>query len=111
MKLAICGSRYISSLNLEEYLPSGVKEIVSGGALGVDKLAADYAVSHGIRLVEFLPDYKRYGRRAPLVRNAQIADYADELLAFPKSDSRGTYHTIKLFEKRNKPVNVVICDD
>lgn len=39
MKLAIIGSRGVMAENLEQYLPSNVTEIVSGGAKGVDACA------------------------------------------------------------------------
>ncbi len=109
LKLAIIGSRSLVNLtDLGDVLPEGVSEIVSGGARGVDSAAAAYAKEHGIKLVEFLPDYEKYGRSAPLVRNQQIVDYADEGLAFWDGVSRGTVHTIKLFKKANKPIRVLI---
>ena len=57
MKIAIIGFRTLTVPNIEEYLPEGVTEIVSGGALGVDKAAARFARIHGIKLIEFLPDH------------------------------------------------------
>lgn len=107
MKLAIVGSRNISGVNIEEYLPEGIDEIVSGGARGIDSVAAAYAKTHGIKLVEFLPDYKKYpGRVAPLRRNDQIADYADEVIAFWDGVSSGTKYTIEAFKKRGKKVRI-----
>ena len=107
MKLAIIGSRNADVPNLETYLPEGVTEIVSGGARGVDTIAATYAKENGITLTEFLPDYQRYKRGAPLKRNEQIAEYADRVLAFWDGTSRGTLYTIKLFEKLGKPTTIV----
>lgn len=69
MKLAIIGSRGLWVEDLGAYLPPGVTELVSGGAKGIDTCAREYALSHGLKLTEFLPDYRRYGRAAPLVRN------------------------------------------
>ena len=43
MKLAIIGSRGIEDFNIDEYVGEEVNEIVSGGAKGIDALAADYA--------------------------------------------------------------------
>ncbi len=108
MKLAIIGSRSITDPNIEEYLPDGVTEIVSGGAKGIDEAAARYAKQNGIKLTEFLPDYERYGRAAPIVRNKLIAEYADECLAFWDSWSHGTKYTIECFRKLNKPVEVIV---
>ena len=58
MRVAIVGSRGLSVTNLEKYLPNGVTEIVSGGAKGIDTCAREYAVSNGIKLTEFLPEYQ-----------------------------------------------------
>ena len=108
MKLAIVGSRTLDVPNLEDYFPEGVTEIVSGGARGVDEMAAQFARAHNIKLTEFLPDYARYGRGAPLKRNEQIAEYADAGLAFWDSSSRGTKYTIERFRAFGKPITVVI---
>ena len=91
-----------------DYMPNDLTEIVSGGARGVDKQAADYAKSNNICLTEFLPDYARYGRAAPLKRNIQIAEYADAVLAFWDGTSKGTQYTISMFEKLGKPVTIQI---
>ena len=81
MKIAVIGSRGLKVNDLEKYLPKEVTEIVSGGARGIDTCAREYAVANGLKLTEFLPEYEKYGRVAPLRRNLQIIDYADEVLA------------------------------
>lgn len=107
MKLAIIGSRNLNLYNVGDYLPADVSEIVSGGARGIDSAAADYARRNAIPLTEFLPDYARYGRAAPLKRNEKIAQYADEALAFWDGTSRGTAYAINLFHKLGKRVTVI----
>ena len=69
MKVAIVGSRTLKIQNLEDYLPQGVTEIVSGGAKGIDTSAQEYAHQKGLKLTELLPEYRRYGRGAPSRRN------------------------------------------
>ena len=108
MKLAIIGSRGAKINDLEKYLPDGVSEIVSGGAKGADSFAAEYARKNGIPLTEFLPEYEKFGRAAPLKRNGKIVEYADEGLAFWDGSSKGTKYTIELFKKANKKITVVI---
>ena len=110
MKLAIVGSRGIRIENIEEFLPCGIDEIVSGGAKGIDECAAEYARKKGIKLTEFLPEYSRYGRAAPLKRHDAIAEYADEAIAFWDGRSRGTRFTISAFERLGKTVRVVTVD-
>lgn len=106
MKLAIIGSRGLWVENLGDYLPPGVTEIVSGGAKGIDSCARQYAQEHGLKLTEFLPDYPRYGRGAPLKRNLEIIAYADQVLAFWDGNSPGTKHVINQCKKQKKKVTV-----
>ncbi|MBE6911174.1 MAG: DUF2493 domain-containing protein [Ruminococcaceae bacterium] len=108
MKVAIIGSRNITVENLGDYLPENTTEIVSGGAKGVDICAREYAVENGIKLTEFLPDYARYRRGAPLKRNIQIIEYADTVLAFWDGKSKGTKFVIDNCEKTGKEVKVII---
>lgn len=110
MKIAVIGSRNISVLDLEKYLPRENIEIVSGGATGVDSYAADFARKEGIKLTEFLPEYKKYGRAAPIIRNKQIVDYADEVIAFWDGKSKGTLSVIKYCEKTGKPCKIIMCE-
>ena len=111
MKLAIIGSRNITNIDIEKYLPEGVTEIVSGGAKGVDTLAKEYANKHNIKYTEFIPNYSRYKKAAPLKRNEKIAEYADCCLAFWNGKSNGTEYTIKHFHLLNKKIFTVIIPD
>ncbi len=106
MKVAVIGSRGLYVDHLKDYLPEGVTEIVSGGAKGIDTCAKDYALRHGLKLTEFLPEYEKYGRGAPLRRNITIIEYADFVLAFWDGRSRGTKYVIDNCKKRNIPVAV-----
>ena len=108
MKIAIIGTRTIFVDNIADYLDNDCDEIVSGGAKGIDTQAANLAKEKGIALTEFLPNYKRYGRAAPLIRNKEIVDYADKVLAFWDGKSKGTANTIDIFKKLNKKVTVII---
>lgn len=109
VKLAIIGSRGLKSAAIGAYISSDVTEIVSGGAKGIDQCARAYAMANGLALTEFLPDYARYKRSAPLRRNEQIVCYADEVLAFWDGRSAGTKHVIGLCEKAGKRCRVVLC--
>lgn len=106
MKIAVIGSRGLRVNNLEKYLPKNTTEIVSGGAIGIDTCAKNYALSYKIKLTEFLPEYEKYGRSAPLKRNLQIIAYADEVLAFWDGESHGTKYVIENCKKQNKQVKI-----
>ena len=107
MKIAIIGSRSIQSISLSEYV-TAEDEIVSGGAVGVDRCAAEYARENNIKLTEFLPEYSRYSKTAPIIRNKQIVDYADEVLIFWDGKSKGTLSVIKYAEKSQTPCKIII---
>ena len=106
MKVAVIGSRGLTVDNLEKYLPDDTTEIISGGARGVDASAREYAQRHGLKLTEYLPEYSKYGRSAPLKRNLTIIENADLVLAFWDGLSRGTKYVIDNCKKRNIPVEI-----
>ena len=106
IKLAVVGSRSLNQIDLSRYLSGNVTEVISGGATGVDTLAESYARKHGIPFRAFHPDYQRYGRRAPLVRNRLIADACDQVGALWDGLSRGTWYTVNYARQRGKPVEV-----
>ena len=106
MKIAIIGSRNITVEHLERYLPTQADEIVSGGARGIDSCAKKYAEQNGLKITEFLPEYQRYGRGAPLKRNDQIIAYADMVVAFWDGSSKGTKYVIERCRRIGKGVIV-----
>lgn len=108
MKVAVIGSRGLTVNNLGKYLPKEVTEIVFGGAKGIDTCAREYALANNIKLTEFLPEYEKFGRGAPLKRNLQIIDYADLVLAFWDGKSSGTKYIIDNCKKRTKIVRVFL---
>ena len=110
MKVAVIGSRGLSVSDLGRYLPENTTEIVSGGAKGVDTSAREYAQPRGIKLTEFLPEYTKYGRSAPLKRNITIIEYSDIVLAFWDGKSRGTKFVIDNCRKLGVEVRVYIMD-
>ena len=107
MKLAIVGSRSIE-IELSDYIPNNATCLVSGGAKGIDSCVRVFAERSGINLIEFLPDYKRYGKAAPLIRNKQIVEYADKVLIFWNGSSKGTKFVIEECKKQTKEYEVYI---
>ena len=55
--------------------------IISGHSLGVDRMVEAYAQRMGIPCEVYPADWKKYGKRAGMVRNAEMAEVADELVA------------------------------
>lgn len=111
--VCICGSRSIKDLNLDFYLdPNYFGEIVTGGAAGVDTIAEKWAKKHNIEWICYLPQYEIYGGKyAPLVRNKQMIEYADECIAFWDGKSKGTLMTIEYALSLERKVAVHIVED
>ena len=107
MKLLVVGSRSIKDFDLSPYISEKVDTIISGGAGGVDSLAERYADKHRISKYIIRPHYNLYGRAAPLKRNEQMVDMADEVLIIWDGQSKGTEYTIKYAKKMNKKTNLV----
>ena len=96
--VAVVGSRGVKSCaallaRLAELNPA---EVVSGGAAGVDALAATWARTHGVLLTELRPDYAAHGpTAAPHVRNAEIVRRASLVLVVWDGRSKGTLSALK----------------
>ena len=77
--------------------------IVQGGAPGADKLAREYAISHGLECAEFPADWQKYGKAAGPKRNDQMTAFVASKggigLFFWDGQSRGTRHCIKSARK------------
>jgi hypothetical protein len=107
--LAVVGSRSFDDYETLKATLSkrSIDKIVSGGAIGADSLAARYAKENGIELIEFLPDWKKYGKTAGFLRNKQIIDAATHVIAFWDGNSRGTQHSMNLAKLFKKPLEVI----
>ena len=118
MRVAIIGSRSIEYEKQQKkayallcsHIPANATEIVSGGAVGIDSLAEIYARHNGLPMKIFKPDYARYGKRAPLVRNDEIIHYAQYVLAIWDGKSHGTAYTVAACIKDGVPVKVVTME-
>ncbi|MFI3173716.1 MAG: hypothetical protein R3Y53_00770 [Bacillota bacterium] len=107
MKLAIIGSRGITNIDLSQYVSEDVRMIVSGGAKGIDTLAEAYADKKRLSKCIIRPEYKKYGKGGAIIRNKEIVDFADEVLAFWDGKSKGTKSVIAYANEIGKVVQIV----
>ena len=115
MKTIICGSRSVTNYALLEQAikESGFKitEVVCGMAKGADSLGFDWATANGIPIKEFPADWKNLGRKAGVLRNVEMLDYAGAngcVIALHQNNSAGTKHTISEANKRRMKVYVKV---
>lgn len=110
MKLIIAGSRSISDLRIVEdtILKSGwrneITEIVSGCACGVDKLGEMWAEQNSIPVKRFPANWKKFGKKAGSIRNKQMSEYGNKLIAIWNGNSTGTIDMVQQMKIAEKPV-------
>lgn len=118
MKLIIAGGRdfadtglMISSLTelVEQGKISDNPELVCGMAHGADMLAYSLWANNRMSIHKFPADWNTHGKSAGYKRNAEMAEFADALIAFWDGESKGTRHMIDIMLTRypNKPVYVI----
>lgn len=108
MKVIIAGSRTITDYNLviKAVKDSGftITEVVCGAANGVDSLGERYAKENNIKLSYFYADWSGKGRAAGTLRNEQMGNYSDCLIAIWDGKSPGTKHMINYAKNFSKLV-------
>jgi hypothetical protein len=83
-----------------------ISELVSGMCRGPDMIAYRAARRKGLAVREFPADWSKHGKAAGPIRNRQMAEYADALVAVYDGKSRGTRNMIDEAVKRNLRVHV-----
>ena len=112
MKVIIAGSRSVMdpgqvavAIHDSRFI---VSEVVSGTARGVDRMGEAYAERRGIPVRRFPADWDRFGRAAGMIRNAEMAKYADALVAVWDGRSKGTDNMITTMRSLGKQVHIHI---
>ena len=113
MKVIIAGGRDFNNREvafkcLDKRMWSKGDVIVSGHASGADALGEEYAKAHGLDIDLHPANWREYGRAAGPIRNREMAEVADKLIAFWDGKSRGTKNMIS--EAKEKGLCVVVYD-
>lgn len=108
MKTIIAGGRdFNDSVYMEQCLEEhNITEVVCGKAKGADTQGENWGIAHNVPIKEFPAEWNRYGRGAGPIRNEQMGDYAEALIAFWDGRSKGTHNMIKY--ARNKGLHVTV---
>ena len=110
MRVIIAGSRDIDDYEEVERAvkDSGftVTQIISGTATGVDIQGIIYAERNKIPIALYPADWNKFGKGAGFIRNKQMAENADALIAVWNGRSRGTQHMIGEAKAKNLKVHI-----
>jgi predicted Rossmann fold nucleotide-binding protein DprA/Smf involved in DNA uptake len=114
MKLGVVGSRGFNDYELMDKEIKNVANIfdidtiISGGAMGADRLSETWAKKNDKEILIFYPDWEKFGKGAGMIRNRSIVSNSDVLIAFWDGASTGTKNSIDRATKRGIPLYVVI---
>ncbi len=98
MKIVVSGSRNITDERAVErilsYYIATKDTVITGGCRGVDLIAEDYARRYFNHIVTLSADWYTHGKAAGPIRNREMAQMADQLIAIWDGKSRGTKNMI-----------------
>lgn len=109
MKVIIAGTRYITDYadvcKAVELSGFNVTEVLSGTALGPDTLGERWSMEFlGKKATQFPADWRKHGRyKAGFIRNEEMGQYSQALVALWDGKSRGTQNMIDIMIRLNKP--------
>ncbi len=109
LNIAVIGSRNFKNFELLNSVlnSENINCIISGGAEGADTLAELYATNNKINTIIYKPEYSKYGKIAPIIRNSVIVKKADKIIAFWDGSSKGTANAIKTAGNIGKDVLII----
>lgn len=113
MKTIIAGSREIQNVDIGSVVEESgfvITEVISGGANGIDQLGEQWACEHGIPVRRVLPNWRQFGRAAGPIRNREMAELADALIAVWDGRSRGTRSMIEHAERLGLQIHIYRTD-
>jgi len=119
MKLLITGSRKATHEKDYQKLKTAVlkhyadaTEILHGGAVGADTLAEILATEMELPTTVIKPNYNKHGQIAPLIRNTELVEKCDVVLAyFVDSKTGGTLDTAKKARRFKKPIIEILASN
>ena len=92
---------------LKEVTPAHRITVLSGNARGADALGERYASERGYDVRRFPADWRRHGKAAGPMRNAEMAAEAQMLICFWDGNSKGTHHMIATARKRGLEIHII----
>lgn len=84
--------------------------IISGKAEGADRLGEEYAKENNYKLVMYQADWNTYGKAAGPIRNKQMAEYGEYLIAFWDGKSKGTKNMIEVAKELGLKIKIVMYE-
>lgn len=115
MKTIIAGSRTVTDYSIVlkaiQLSKFDISEVVSGGARGADSLGERFAKENKIPVKIFPANWEMYGKKAGFLRNREMAEYGEALIAIMINNSKGTSNMISLAKEKGLKVYVLEIEE
>lgn len=95
-------SRYLTNPHFEVI-------VISGTARGADRLGERYAKERQLKVWRFPADWDKHGKAAGFIRNREMAQVADALIAFRQAGAgnKGTDNMIRLAKEQGLLIRII----
>lgn len=93
-------TKFLKHVKKVEKLPQERIIIIEGEAAGADKMAVRYALEYGYNYKPYPADWKRFGKRAGMLRNEEMKVQAEWGIGFWDGVSPGTKMMIGICEPK-----------
>ena len=107
----IAGSRDFNNIKLAydvlKDFKDQIKVVLCGEAKGADTIGRQWAEENHISIYSYPADWQKYPTAAGYIRNKQMGDAADMLIAFWDEVSPGTKHMIEYMKELGKEVYII----
>lgn len=82
--------------------------VLDGGETGADRFGSTWAAGRSLRVHEYPADWRRYGKRAGMIRNGEMAKNADLCILFPgaadmERQARANGLKIEIWQEKDEP--------
>jgi len=115
MKTIIAGSREITDLStIEKAIKESkfeITSVVSGGCRGVDRTGESWASNHRISCEVISANWDLLGKAAGYIRNEEMAQKAEALVAIWDGTSTGTRNMISIAKRHGLKVHVFMVKE
>lgn len=112
MRLLVCGSRDWTderAIWQELFVLPRDTVVIHGGAKGADSIADTIARKLGMKVEVYLPEWRRWGNSAGIMRNLRMLYEAkpDRVYAFATGPTPGTSHMVSVARRAGVPTTVL----
>lgn len=111
MKIAVIGGRDFNNdtllNNTMDTYKSKISVLVSGGARGADSMGENWAKRNNIPTDIYIPNWNKFGKSAGFIRNKDIINNCDIVIAFWDGKSKGTANSIAIAKDLDKEIIII----